>query len=83
MMLYEMPRARFQESRSKPEGGGGGVRLVRSGGGVDITCTTSPSGDDFVLDVLGLSGWWMASGGAGALVMLYSLPGFLFKLAEL
>ncbi len=51
---------------------------------MDITRTTSPTGDlDFVLDVLGLSGWCMASGGVGGLVVLYILPGFLFKLAEL
>lgn len=43
-----------------------GVRLVRSGGGVDVTCTTSPAGDeplDVVLYVLVLSGWCAASGG--------------------
>lgn len=40
------------------------MRLVRSGGGggVDITRTTSPTGDVLLLDVLGLSGWCMASG---------------------
>ena len=41
-----------------------GVRLVRSGGGggVEITCTTSPTGDVLLLDVLGLSRWCMVSG---------------------
>ena len=69
-------------SRSELEGGGGG-RSVRSGGGVDITCTTSPSGDVLLDCVLGLSGWCMASRGVCGLVVLYILPGFLFKLVEL
>lgn len=41
-------------SRNELEGGRG-MRLVRGGGGVDVTCTTSPAGDeplDVVLYVL-------------------------------